>query len=72
MNIESVKHDGEEFQVAFFDVPMDHEDFHKAEEAGFTVYLGYNRNGPDYWDDTMMLCKEADSVVAKKWSAEEW
>ena len=45
---------GRDIQIALFAVPMMHEDWHEAEEAGF-VYVTYQHEGPDYWDDSMVF-----------------
>lgn len=50
----------------YFDVPMYHEDWHKADEMGL-VYLGYNHVGPDYWDDEMIFVKKEDEEIGNKW-----
>lgn len=67
----NIKHEGKEIELTSFDVPMFHEDFHKAEEAGL-VYAFYERNGPDYWDDKMVFCKPEDKEDVLKWDALYW
>ncbi len=53
---------GRDIQIALFAVPMMHEDWHEAEEAGF-VYVTYQHEGPDYWDDSMVFSKPEDKKV---------
>lgn len=64
-------HDGREFFAYYFEVPMMHEDWHKAEEEGL-VYIGYLRIGPDYWDDRMIFCKPEDKEIAHEWFVNQY
>lgn len=61
--------EGRIIEVTYFDVPMHHEDWHKAEELGL-VYSHYSYQGPDYWDDSMVFVKSADKEAFDKYKAE--
>jgi len=53
---EKFKDGSVEIEVAVFNVPMCHEDFHEAEGLGM-VYAAFVNNHQDYWDDCIIFCK---------------
>ena len=55
MRTEIITIDGIPITLTDFDVPMMHEDWHKAEALGL-VFAWYCHIGPDYWDDCMTFC----------------
>ena len=63
---ETVVHNGTELELTYFNVPMLHEDFHKAERMGL-VYSHYDHQGPDYWDDAMVFCKPEHKEIVEAW-----
>ncbi len=62
--------DGRSIEMTTFDVPMLHEKWHEAESLGL-VFVAYQHNGPDYWDDSMLFTKPADKDVVSQWLASE-
>lgn len=71
MNRKAELHEGKEFFAYYFEVPMFHEDWHKAAEEGL-IYIGYLRLGPDYWDDKMVLVKAEDKALAHEWFVNQY
>ena len=51
---ETQNFDSELVTVYYFENPMYHEDWHKAEEMQL-VYIRYIQYGPDFWDDRLMF-----------------
>jgi hypothetical protein len=64
-------YDGKEFFAYYFEVPMMHEDWHKAEQEGL-AFVGYMQIGPDYWNDRMVFSKPEDEKLAKDWFVKQY
>jgi len=72
MKKETEKIDDEDIEIYYFDNPMFHEDWHKAEDLGLG-YIQYNHHGPDYWDDTLSFCaKDKVEKVQKYYTGNIW
>ena len=71
VNKQAEIHDGKEFFAYYFEVPMMHEDWHKAEEDSL-VFIGYMRIGPDHWDDKMVLVNSEDEKLALEWFVNQY
>ena len=61
--------DGKIIEITYFDNPMTHDDWHKAEGMGL-IYSHYNHEGPDYWDDSLVFCKVEDEESYEKFIKE--
>lgn len=71
MEKEVVTINGEKIEVYYFDNPMFHEDWHRAEDLGLK-YVQYNHYGPDYWDDTLIFTAEENFEIVKEYFKKSW
>jgi len=56
-------------EVTYFQNPMFHTDWHRAEDMGL-VYSHYSHQGPDYWDDSLVFVKPDDKEAYDKYREE--
>lgn len=70
MEKEVVEINGEKVELVFFENPMLHEDWHKAEELELE-YVYYAHHGPDYWDDKLVFCPKGRKQLVREW-IESW
>jgi len=66
MKTVTAEYEGKPFDIYWFNVPMWHEDFHKAEELGLT-YVYTDATGNDYWDYEMAWVKDDMEEIANKY-----
>ncbi len=72
MQVENIEVDGVSIPFHYFQNPMFHEDWHKAEKLGL-VFIRYNQHGPDYWDDDLLFTpKEHEEAVKNYLERTEW
>ena len=66
IKIETVKINDRDVRLYYLSNPMNHQDWHDVEDHGL-VYVKYIHEGPDYWDDQLLFCKEENKEDVEKW-----